>query len=189
MIAHGSGEGDGRRWVFETQRLRVRVAAEEDTAFFSELWKDPRVMSNVGFPKGLPITREEIAALLRQQRGRIFDTRLIAILRESGEPIGECKLGSENEQGVCTTDVKLLPRFWGQKFGVEIKQALVDYLFQHTGCEAIEATPNINNIASIRMQEAVGGVRVGGGIFPVPDSSKGERTPVPYHVYRVYRPQ
>lgn len=175
------------RLVFETKRLQVFVAAAEDTDHFYELWTDPHVMGNVGFPQGLPITREQIFEQLQGQAGRIFDTRLIVILRDANSAIGECKLGQPDQEGVAATDVKLLPKYWGSKFGVEIKLALLEYLFTHTSCTSVEATPNVENIASIRMQEAVGGVRVGEAVFPVPESMQDHMIPVNYYIYRVFR--
>jgi len=56
---------------------------------------------------------------------------------------------------------------------VEVKQGLVDYLFTHTDCIAVQAAPKRGNVASIKMQEAVGGVYV--------------REEEPYLVYRVSR--
>ena len=162
-----------RHLVFETERLCVFVATEGDVELFYALWTDPRVMRNVGFPQGLPIAREMILDQLKGQAGRVFDPRLLAQLHESGDPIGECKLGWPNDMGISSTDVKLLPTYWGNKYGVEIKQALVDYLFTHTDCSAVEATPNVENKASIKMQEAVGGVCVGEATFQVPESRRG----------------
>lgn len=173
--------------ILNTERLWARVANEDDTALFHELWTDPRVMGNVGFPNGLPITREQIFEQLRNQAGRIFDSRLLVIVRDTNQPIGECKLGRPNQEGISTTDVKLLPRQWGNRFGVEIKRVLVDYLFTHTSCTAVEATPNVENIASIKMQEAVGGVRIGEDIFPVSESMREYMVPVHHYIYRVFR--
>ncbi len=102
--------------VFKTDRLRVRVATIHDTNHFYDLWASPRVMGNVGFPYGLPITRKQISAQLAQQGARIFDSRLIVILRQGGVPIGECKLAWPNADSVSTTDVKILPQFWGNKY-------------------------------------------------------------------------
>jgi RimJ/RimL family protein N-acetyltransferase len=181
---HGAARG---QLVLETDRLRIRVAAINDAGHFYALWTNPRVMGNVGFPNGLPITREKITAQLAQQGERVFDSRLIVILREGDIPIGECKLGWPNEAGVSTTDVKILPQFWGNKYGVEIKRALVDYLFKHTSCRIIEATPNIKNIASIKMQEAVGGVRIGEDTFPVSPDKQAYMVPVHHYIYRVFR--
>jgi RimJ/RimL family protein N-acetyltransferase len=83
--------------------------------------------------------------------------------------------------------VKLLPAYWGNKYGVEIKQALLDYLFTNTSCSAVEATPNVENSASIKMQEAVGGVRVGEDTFQVPESKREYATPVHHYIYHVRR--
>jgi len=146
--------------IFTTPRLAIRRARSEDAAFLNRLWKNPRVMTNVGFPQGLPITREQIKVQIARQGASVYDKYLIVTLRESGEPIGECKLGSPDLQGISTTDVKLSPEFWGQRYGVEVKQGLLDYLFTHAPVLAVEADPACTNPASIRMQEAVGGLRV-----------------------------
>jgi RimJ/RimL family protein N-acetyltransferase len=144
-------------------------------------------MSNVGFPNGLPITREEIVAQLRARGPSEFEHRLVIELQDSREAIGECFMRRPNEQGMAETDIKLLPAFWGKKYGVEVKRALVDHLFTHTDCTAVEASPNVDNVASIKMQEAVGGVRVGEGTFEFPESMRAFTTPVHAYVYRVYR--
>lgn len=59
----------GGEIVLETGRLTIRTAAEGDADMFFDLWTDPSVMGNVGFPAGLPITRNEISGRLRQQCG------------------------------------------------------------------------------------------------------------------------
>jgi RimJ/RimL family protein N-acetyltransferase len=56
-----------------------------------------------------------------------------------------------DDDGIASTDIKLLPAYWGQRYGSEIKKGLVDYLFTNTDCLAVEASPNVNNIASIRL--------------------------------------
>lgn len=186
-MSRPTGNYEKRRLVFETERLRVYVATPDDVELFCSLWTDPRVMRNVGFPRGLPITREQIVDQLQGQSGRVFDARLAVQLRDSGNLIGECKLGWPNDEGISTTDVKLLPAYWGNKYGVEIKQALLDYLFTNTSCSAVEATPNVENSASIKMQEAVGGVRVGEDTFQVPESKREYATPVHHYIYHVRR--
>jgi RimJ/RimL family protein N-acetyltransferase len=71
---------------------------------------------------------------------------------------------------------------------VEIKQALVDYLFTHTTCLAVEGTPNVANVASIKMQEAVGAVRVGEETHRFPESMAETTAPVHHYIYHVLRP-
>lgn len=49
------------------------------------------------------------------------------------------------------------------------KRGLVEYILRHTSNAAVEATPNVANLASVKIQEAAGGARVGEGclMFPI----------------------
>ena len=173
----------------ETLRLQIRLAEIADAGLIYRLWTDPRVLAQVGFPQGLRTDTEQIAADISARGADPLRQLLIVGKRAEGTAIGQCKLGRPDAEGIAETDIKLLPEYWGQGFGVEVKRALVDYLFAHTGCLAVQATPNINNAASIRMQEAVGGVRVGEGTSEFPENMRAWTTPVRYYVYRVYRPK
>jgi RimJ/RimL family protein N-acetyltransferase len=173
--------------VFETPRLIIRTVQPADVAMYYELWTSPQVMTNVGFPQGLRITKEEIAAKIAEQGETEFGRLLVVTQKSSGEAMGECKMYLPNEEGIASTDVKLLPRFWGNKYGVEVKQGLVDYLFTHTDCTAVKADPNVKNIASIKMQEAVGGVRVGEVVHEFPEHMRDFTHTVHSFVYHVCR--
>lgn len=45
--------------IFETERLVIRRAVPADAGMYHALRTDSRVMTNVGFPCGLRISREE----------------------------------------------------------------------------------------------------------------------------------
>lgn len=173
--------------MFETSRLLVRTAKEGDAELYLRIWTDPRIMRFVGFPHGLKITLEEINEQIREAGDSEFDCRLVVVLKETGEPIGEAKLHRPDEEGISKTDVKLLPSAWGHRYGTEVKAGLVEHLFEHTDCRAVEGTPNRENVASIRMQKAVGGVCVGEAIFQFPEEMRGWTCPVPHFVYHVRR--
>jgi len=175
------------RTVFETERLLIRTAESEDTDLFFTLWKDPRVMRNVGFPRGLPITREQVLEGILERPDTDYDQYLVVVRRADGACLGECKLHRPDEEGIAATDVKLIPDCWGHRYGVEVKQGLVDYHFAHSDCVAVQGTPNVRNRASIRMQEAVGGVVVSEGVYEFSADAPGETEDVPYYVYRVFR--
>ena len=174
--------------VLKTERLVIRAARPVDAEVLYRLWSDPRVMNNVGFPRGLDISRREIEEGIRSQDPESeFGKYLMAQLQDGGPTLGECKMILPDEKGISRTDVKLLPEFWGHKYGVEIKQALVDYLFESTDCQAVEGTPNVANIASIKMQEAVGAIRVGEETYHFPESRAEFAVPVHYYIYHVER--
>jgi RimJ/RimL family protein N-acetyltransferase len=173
--------------VFDTERLVVRVATDQDADLLYELWTDPQVMSNVGFPYGLRVTQEEIENRLRESSDSEFERLLVVELKATGQAIGQCMMHAPDGEGVAQTDIKLLPAFWGHRYGVEVKRGLVAHLFTHTGCTAVQATPNVDNIASIKMQESVGGVRVGETVYDFPETMRDYTTPVHHYIYRVYR--
>lgn len=174
--------------VFETDRLLVRIAEIKDAELHFDLWTSSAVMRNIGFPDGLPISIDDVRETLREQtKASEFGRNLVVVERASGDSMGECKMYRPDEQGISRTDIKLLPKFWGQGFGVEIKRALIAYIFENTESTAIEATPNIENSASIRMQESVGGIRVGEDTHHFPESMKDYTTPVYHYIYRVFR--
>ncbi len=175
------------RVIFTTERLTVRLATANDVDLYCQLWTDPRVMTNVGFPKGLPITRDKIHERLAKTGASEFDRLLVVELNSNRQAIGECKMSTPNCEGIATTDVKLLPEEWGHGYGAEVKRGLLNHLFANSDCTAVEATPNVNNIASIKMQEAVGGIRVGEVTHNFPESMQGFTTPVHHYIYRVNR--
>jgi len=187
MIAEHCITPSGHAVIFETERVVVRAAEEDDADLFYALWTDPRVMRNVGFPKGLSVTRDKLKDRLSRQGESEFDRILVVQLKDTGQAIGECKLSRPDQNGIAEPDVKLLPRFWGHKYGVEVWRGLVDYQFTHTECAAVQATPNVNNIASIKMQEAVGAVRVGEDVHRFPESMHDYTTPVHHYIYRLGR--
>ncbi|MFC1679151.1 GNAT family N-acetyltransferase [Elusimicrobiota bacterium] len=173
--------------IFETDRLTVRPATPDDAGLFFDLWTDPRVMINVGFPQGLRTTRDEVRKRIERGGDTEFDQLLVVVLKATGQALGECKMHRPDQKGIATTDVKLLPAFWGNKYGVEVKKALLTHLFTHTDCVAVEASPNVDNPASIRMQEAVGGVRIREGVYEFPEEMRDHTTPVHHYIYRVER--
>jgi RimJ/RimL family protein N-acetyltransferase len=169
---------------FETRRLAVRAAVPGDVSFIVSLWSDARVMRFVGFPDGIPTAAEDVPR--RIERGREVDALLIAQLR-TGERIAQCMLGAPDADGVSEPDIKLHPSFWGRGYGRELWATLVDQAFLRTTCTIVRGTPNVANIASIRMQESARMRRVGESVAGFPASMRDFTTPVPHYVYEISR--
>jgi RimJ/RimL family protein N-acetyltransferase len=171
--------------VFETKRMFVRRARtrQEDVDLFFRLWNDPLVMCNVGFPEGLLISRDEVEQILSDNDPGLLDSKLLAVLKQEGVLIGECKLGRPDAKKIAETDIKLLPEFHNRGLGRELKQGLVDYLFTHTDCMAVRSTPNVNNTASQKMQEYVGAKKTGRQVYHFPEKMKIPTEPVDHFIY------
>ena len=181
----------GEKEMFiQTNRLTIRKAKESDSSLIWSLWTDPRVMADVGYPEGLRINEVEIKERIgREGREKtLLESLLIVDLRNEKISIGQCFMLRPNDKGVSSTDIKLLPKYWGRGYGLEVKRGLLDTLFTSTECLAVEATPNVNNLASIRLQESVGGIRVGEEIHEFPESMADFTRPVHCYIYRVNRP-
>jgi RimJ/RimL family protein N-acetyltransferase len=176
-----------RTEVFRTERLVVRLATVQDVDLIYDLWTDPRVMTYVGFPQGLRITREQIREQHLQRQGNAFQQLLVIELAESGQAVGHCKMAYPDEEGTVGPDVKLLPAFWGHKYGAEVWQGMVDYEFTHTDCDIVAGWPNVQNVASIKMMEATGAVRVDEGVYEFPEAMKAYTTPVHSYGYHLSR--
>lgn len=178
-----------QEWSITTRRLTIRPAMPTDTDidFLLRLWTNHKVMRFVGYPQGLRTDQEQIKEQLGKYGPSEYDRVLLVQLLETGAIIGECKLGSTKSDGIAETDVKLLPEHWGNGYGREIKLALVEYLFTHTECRGVRATPNKANTASIRMQEAVGAEPVGEGVYRFPDHLKAFTVDVFFIEYIVWR--
>ncbi|MBC8416567.1 MAG: GNAT family N-acetyltransferase [Candidatus Cloacimonetes bacterium] len=140
--------------ILQTKRVKVRKPDKIDIEMYFKLWNSPEVMQKVGFPQGLKISKEKISEQIKNQDKTEYDKTLVVVEKSSDEAIGECKLGFPNKEGISITDIKLLPEFRGNDYGKEIKNALCLYLFSRTNCKIVEASPNVNNLASIRMQGA-----------------------------------
>jgi RimJ/RimL family protein N-acetyltransferase len=76
---------------------------------------------------------------------------------------------------------------WDENVGKIYSTWIFGYIFTHTDCAAVEATPNVGNVASIKMQEVVGGICVGESIYQFPEFMRGYTTPVHHYIYRVRR--
>ena len=174
---------------FETERLIIRksTTSDEDVNMFHALWNNPVVMTLVSFPDGLHITKDEIRESIAKEDDTEYNKKLVVVVKSSGALIGECKLGLPGEDGISETDVKLLPEYWGNGYGKEIKRWLVDYLFTHTDCKGVMGSPNKLNIASQKMQEYVGAKKVGESLYEAPEDPKRPRTNVHAYIYIVYR--
>lgn len=184
-----SAERQAPEWTLQTTRLLIRsaVAEPEDISFLYLLWTNPEVMRFVGFPKGLRTSLSQIKTQLEDYGPGKFDRTLIVSERQQGVPVGECKLGSADDEGIAHTDVKILPKYQGKGYGKEIKLALLEYLFTRTTCSGVRATPNQLNKASVRMQESVGGKRVKEGVYCFPERMREYTCDVPYVEYMVSR--
>lgn len=49
-----------------------------------------------------------------------FGSLLVALVLETNHPIGQCKIGSPDTDGVAELDITLNPDYWGNGYGKEL---------------------------------------------------------------------
>jgi CTP:molybdopterin cytidylyltransferase MocA/RimJ/RimL family protein N-acetyltransferase len=174
--------------MIHTDRLIIRKASLDDASFIVSIWNNPVVMIHAGFPEGLNCSVATVKKQIADQNDCSFLNQLLIVSqKETGTLVGQVWMYAPDSSGKSTTDIKLLPDWQGMRYGIELKQALVKHLFEKTDCFFVEATPNVDNIASIRMQESAGAVRVGRGFFKPDSTTTIPITNIEYWIYRIYR--
>lgn len=175
--------------ILETPRTIIKIASSspEDVDLFYNLWTNAQVMTNVGFPQGLKITKDEMKETLSKTSESEFNAKLKIVLKSVGQLIGECKLGLPNAEGISNFDLKLLPDYWGIGLATEIMTPLVDYIFNNSDCKAVEGTPNKKNIASIKMQQRAGLKKIKEGTCTFPKEMQSYTEDVNYFLLRITR--
>ncbi len=180
---------DINKWQINTDRLLIRFATtdDKDINFLFKLWNNPKVTTFQGFPNGLKLNFEQIEKQMSNYSGDEYGRVLVATLRSTGDIIGECKIDRPNKDNIAKTDIKLNPDYWGNHYGIEIKKAFIKYLFNNTDCHGVQGDPNKMNIASIKMQEAVGGRKIREGCHKFLEHMKDFTNDVNFILYIVYR--
>jgi RimJ/RimL family protein N-acetyltransferase len=171
----------------KTKNLVLRKVKPErgDAEFISELWQNKSIMKFVGFPKGIKEPPEKIIKITKERIKNRREHHLI--IEKSGCLIGEALIRYDEKSEFAETDVKLMPEFQRKGYGSEVKTALIKWIFKNTDAEGVKATPNVKNIASIKMQESVGGKRIKKMHYEFPKSMSSYTTPVDSYLYIVYR--
>ena len=173
----------------QTSRLGIRRATDKDATFIHTLWTMPAVMQFVGFPQGLSISVAGIERGIVTSPDSHFGSRLITTLLETGEQIGQCKIGAPDDDGICEPDIKLHPEYWGDGYGGELWGAMIDFAFISSSAIIVQGTPNRANTASVRMQLGSGMIQVDEGVFANHPSPHPGAVPVPYYKLQITREQ
>jgi len=138
--------------VFETKRLRIRFLKETDKDLFFKMMNNPKVMHPIPLEV---LSRKEsdkkFNEIISQENSRLKNIWAITPKTEN-EFMGICGLLKNNEQ-----DDEIAYRFneahWGQGYGTEIAEGLINYCFEKMNSDKVTADVNIINKKSVRILE------------------------------------
>ena len=143
--------------VMEDQRIRLALTQERHAAALARLWNDSRVMERVGFPRGLGVSTEQVASIIRNQRDNwpAGDYHLSVELAD-GTFIGEAIIGRTDDGGTSHPDIKLLHEYWRQGYARESMHLVIGHIFTHTHAARVRFMPAVDNHAAIKLYSSFG---------------------------------
>ena len=141
----------------EYSSILIRNAEPGDAAQLAAWWNDGGVMAHAGFPLGLGITEEEIAASLKTDCDGV---RRRLMLEYGGEPIGEMSF-RRLENRSAEIGIKICRKDFQEKgIGRIALSLLIRWLFDH-GCGRIVLDTNLDNLRAQHVYELLGFQKTG----------------------------
>jgi RimJ/RimL family protein N-acetyltransferase len=145
--------------IVETERLILRHLVLDDLDDLYALYCDPDVSKYIpDMPRNYEETREE---LVWHMNGHPQHPELglwATVHKETGEFIGRCGLLPWIIEGRFEVEVAYLlgKIYWGQGFGTEAAQAILNYGFKKLNLSRLICLIDSKNLASIRVAEKIG---------------------------------
>ncbi len=143
--------------ILHTPRLTLRVARAADAPTITGYRSDPEIGKFQDWD--LPYDGERAAARLAAQADvdDVGEGRWTTFAIElAGEVIGDVVACVREGGGVAEIGFTLSPGHHGHGYATEAAGALADHLFEHHGVHRIEASLDPENVASMRVLEAIG---------------------------------
>jgi len=138
--------------VLTTARLVFRELTHEDLESVAAILQDAETMA---VWKG-PFTDEAVVAWLDTQLARYAEFGFglyAAVLRDTGQVIGQCGITWQDIDGVRRREVGYLfnRAFWHRGFAVEAASAMRDWAFNELGTDDVWAQVRFTNLASMNV--------------------------------------
>ncbi|MFH0816898.1 MAG: GNAT family N-acetyltransferase [Methanobacteriota archaeon] len=140
----------------ETARLVLRPITRRDIPFLLKLFGRPETLRYV---RDEPLETLAQAQALYDEGMRPVPTRfrLVATLRETGEPIGTLGMFLyDAENGSAHIGYDLLKEHWGNRYMTEAVRALLEWGVTAGGINRIQGNADLRNSASLRVMERIG---------------------------------
>ncbi len=141
--------------IFETPRLSVRLLHTDDLEPLHEMQSNPRVMRYTSKRAAMSKeeTRIELTGLMARYSlpGDTFSVWAV-VRKEDGAFAGTCAL-LLNDKQEREIGYRILEKYWGNGYGKEITEGLIDYAFGPGGLDSLTAYVFTDNIASVRTLE------------------------------------
>ncbi|PWJ42606.1 GNAT family N-acetyltransferase [Sediminitomix flava] len=154
--------------IFETERLFLRPANEEDATFYLELMNSPKYIEFIGDRNVRSVSDaiDYIREKIYPQYERLGYSAYTVIRKSDGKKIGTC--GLYDRIGIEGIDIGFgfLPQFEKQGYAFEAASKLKEVAFEAFGITTISGITTKENFASQKLLERLGLKQIGTQILP-----------------------
>ena len=151
--------------VLETERLILRAPRFEDAKAIATLANDRRIAENTArIPHPYSVADAEAFVASLDEPGA--ETAFVITLSDEGTVIGGCGIGMLEGQAA-ELGYWLGVAHWGKGFATEAVRAVIDYTFETTPHEGLNAGARVTNPASRRVLEKCGFQWTGVGLYRI----------------------
>lgn len=138
----------------ETERLFLRNYRVTDFEDIIKYFSDEEVSKYEDF---YPMSEEQVRTIITEWKD--MDNRLVAELKSKQTVIGSVGYWIDDEGRHCI-DYDFNPKYCGKGYATEASNALVRYLFESVGINAIYGDCDVQNVSSWKLLERLGFQRI-----------------------------
>ncbi|MCH9694435.1 MAG: GNAT family N-acetyltransferase [Gammaproteobacteria bacterium] len=146
------------KWLFETDRLRLRPVTVEDAGLMLAVWNDPAFIRNVA-DRGIRTEAQALQAI-RDGAQKLFDDYgygpYCMSLKSDGAMVGICGLFRRENLDDPDIGFAVLPDYCGKGLASEASFAVLDYASKSLQLDKLLAIVSPENAASIGLIEKLG---------------------------------
>lgn len=144
--------------IFETERLILKPASQEDAAFFLELYNMPTFIRFIGDRNLRTINETEIyiEKRFRPQFDKLGFGNYVVILKETHQKIGAVGVFERDGLDVMDIGFSFLGNFEGKGYAYESASFLKTMVSQKYGVHRLSAITSKDNFSSQRLIERLG---------------------------------
>ena len=152
--------------LFDTEHFKIRHCVKDDVDAYLKFWNDPLVMQYIGdgtWGGGMDKVIKALASNIASYKDGLGYCSVVQ--KSNNEVVGDAGLAILKETGEIEIGYLLRQDLWGQGFGIEIIQGLLEYGFQRLNLDKIVAVAHPENNASIGLLKKFGFICDSKGVF------------------------
>ncbi len=138
------------------EKVRIRLAREDDADMLADWWADGDIMEHAGFPKGLATDRERLKKRLRRQWDDKKAHRVYILEDASGTAVGEMS-SSFKDDATGVIGIKICEAAaQGKGLGPDALKTLMAHVLFDLGAARIELDTMVENTRAQHVYESLG---------------------------------